>query len=316
MKQTLKQARYLMGTVIEVTAEGWDAEGLIGPIHAAFEEFERLNYMFNRFDPESELTRLNQTAAQSEFVASPELFELLAAAVEHATASAGTFDVTVAPLLDLWSRSVQAQRWPQPDEIDAALELTGADKLELDASGGTVRFTQEGVAIDLGGLAKGYAVDRALEILRTSHIGGAFINAGSSSLAGFREEGSGGWLIGLRHPLERDQKLVGSLTMHDTALSSSGSYERSRVVGGRNCSHIVDPRTGLPAEGTLAATVMTDSATRAEVMSKMLLMLGCEAAFERFDELGWDAEGLLMAEVADDGVGIWCSKGLTGFNQL
>ena len=307
------QARYLMGTIVEIVTEGDEGQSSIAAINAAFEEFERLERIFNRFDEASELSQLNRSAAHTEFIASPDLFNLLSVAAEYAALSGGSFDVTVGPLLELWSRSVVTERLPDAEEVSKARCVVGADKIELDPSRRTVRFRQDGIVLDFGGLAKGYAVDRGVEILRRHGVAGALINAGTSSMAGFGAPGPDGWLIGVRHPLSEDH-LIGRLAFRDAALSSSGNYERPLVIQGRSYSHIIDPRCGIPAEGALAATVVTDSAMRAEVMSKMLLLLGCEAAFSLFDNLGWKAEGLLMTETPEGMVGVWCSDGLTGFS--
>ena len=312
-RERATQARYLMATIVEIIAEGDEGQSSVAAINAAFEEFERLERIFNRFDEASELSQLNRLRAHTEFIASPDLYNLLSVAAEYAALSGGSFDVTVGPLLELWAQSVVTQRLPDAKEISKARRVIGADNIELDPSRRAVRFREDGMVLDFGGLAKGYAVERGVEILRRHGVAGAIINAGSSSLSGFGGPDPDGWLIGVRHPLSEDH-LIGRLAFRDSALSSSGSYERPLVIQGRSYSHIVDPRCGVPAGGALAATVVTDSAMRAEVMSKMLLLLGCEAAFSSFDDLGWKAEGLLMTEGSEDRVGIWCSDGLTGFS--
>jgi thiamine biosynthesis lipoprotein len=151
-----------------------------------------------------------------------------------------------------------------------------------------------------------------LEVLRACGLNSALVNAGASSIAGFGAEDAEGWLIGVRHPASENQ-VLGTLRLRDAALSSSGSYERPLVIGGHIYNHIIDPRSGAPAAGALGTTVVTDSAMCAEVMSKMLLLLGCEAAFAHFDELNWMAEGLLLTETAEGQLAVQHSAGLTGF---
>ena len=304
----------MMGTVIRIVAEGADDRLVLSALDDAFAEFERLDRIFNRYDETSELARLNSRAVKKEVVASSELFELTSAALDYQVASLGAFDITVAPLIDLWRRCALEDRLPSAEEIGASQALTGVGKIELQPSRRGVRFHRDGVAMDFGGLAKGFAVDRAVEILRAAGLDRAFVDAGSSSMAGFAVRPPR-WRIGVRHPLREDQ-LAGYIDLGDEALSSSGGDQRPLTIGRRSYSHIFDPRTGLPADGGLGATVVGDSAVRAEVMSKMVLLLGCEAAFARFEELGWKAEGLLMKDVGDGRIEARCSEGFTQFTPV
>lgn len=313
MKQTrTTQARYVMGCVVEIIAETTDEEASVAAVNAAFEEFERLDRIFSRFDETSELAQLNRRAADEDFIASTELFDLVADATSYGTASGDVFDVTVAPLIDLWLHCAEVQRWPDAQQLNKARDLVGNARIELDRSRRSVRFRRSGMALDFGGFAKGYAVDRAIDILKKQKVSSALANAGASSIAGFSSPSADGWAIGIRHPLSEDH-LIGSLTLRNAALSSSGGYERPLTIDGRNYSHILDPHSGLPASHALGATVITDSAARAEVMSKMLLMLGYDSAFTRFDELGWPAEGLLITEEPGGDVGVSRSAGLREF---
>lgn len=311
MRTEVTQIRYVMGTAVEITIVdrsrlAGSEDFAVSAINDAFDEFARLERIFSTFDGESELSELNRTAGHQEFRASFDLFELLCRALEYYEASGRTFDITIGPLRDLWTRGSKEDRLPRGDEIACALERVGSHLVSLDSRQRLVRFSAEGVRLDFGGLAKGYATDRAIERLRQRGVSSALVNAGGSSIAALAGADGPPRSIGVRDPRSSD-RVLGTFSITTGAISSSGGYERPLRISGRNCSHVIDPRTGWPAEGALGATVLTDSATRGEVMSKMLLILGCEEAFERFDELGWEAEGLLITDDGEGRLGVWRS---------
>src|SRR5262249_48514254 len=159
---------------------------------------------FNFYDPESELSRMNRVAVRGEFIASPDLFALLCAASDFMRQSAGIFDVTTASLTRLWRRCEREQRLPTPREVRLARQFVGHQHIQLDEKCRAVRFSRKGVLIDFGGLAKGYAVDRATSLLRSSGARGVLINAGESSIAAFGTSAgnrqSNRWAIGIRNP--------------------------------------------------------------------------------------------------------------------
>ncbi len=302
-----------MGTLVEIIAyTPRDESTALTSVHEAMAEFERLERMLSRFDPASELARINREAAEHPVIVSVECAAIIAQGLQYAALSEGCFSIALAPLVQLWERSAADGRLPSETEIETARALVDDRLVELDAATSTIHFRRRGVALDLGGLAKGYAVDRALEVLRARRLNSALVNAGASSIAGFGAEDAEGWLIGVRHPASEDQ-VLGTLRLRDAALSTSGGYERPLVIAGCHYNHIIDPRSGAPTAGALGATVVSETAMRAEVMSKMLLLLGCEAAFARFDERGWAAEGLRLTETAEGQLAVQRSTGLTDF---
>ena len=161
--------------------------------------------------------------------------------------------------------------------------------MRLDPQARTIAFDEPGMGLDLGGFVKGYATDLAATELRRGGVTRAFVSAGESSVACFSDSAEP-WRVALRHP-SGDEQILGVLSVADRALSTSGTGERGFLVAGRRVSHLVDPRTGEPLEGVISATALTDSAERAEVVSKMLVFLGCERAVVACDANGWDVEG-------------------------
>lgn len=311
------QVRFVMGTIAAIRASASDlsTRPISDAIACAFEEIERIERLLSIYDPQSKLSRVNQLAGTFPCKVSRELFDLFTLAVSYNLSSGGVFDVTAGRLSELWQQSAACGMVPSKQEIDSARESTGPAMLSLDAGRLTVSFSHPDVAIDLGGFAKGYAVDRAVEILRARGISRALVSLGSSSIASFSPNQDDGHEIAMRDPLDAD-RLIAAFKLMNRSLSTSGGAERGVMENGRLVQAVIDPRTASPCQNALSATVITDSATRAEVMSKMLLILGCREAFERFDRLGWAAEGILLEPAPGGRMGIWRSSGFPGFRSL
>lgn len=284
-----RRTQYLMGTTVEIVAFARDAAAREGAA-AAFDVFERIERACSLHDPASELSRVNASAAEGPVAVSEDVFETIARALELAAASRGCFSVALGPLSDLWRRCADEDRFPADRELEDAMAKCAPCAIALDARLRTIAFDRPGVRIDLGGFAKGLAVDRALEALATCGVGRAMIDAGQSSIGVVEGPSDGPWRIGVRHPSAPD-RLVGILSLRSTALSTSGTAERWAQIRGRRLSHLIDPRTGWPVEGAVAATVVCPSAAIAEAASKMLLLLGCREGIAHCDANGWDVDG-------------------------
>jgi FAD:protein FMN transferase len=293
----IRQAQYVMGTIVEITAEVRGNESIaLALTQRAMAEFKRLERMLSRHDPESELSRANREASYGPVVVSAECCTIISQGLEYSAQSGGCFSVTLAPLVKLWDRCVATQMWPDREEVEMALTLSDYRLIEVDPAANTIHFDRPGVALDFGGFAKGCAVDRAAAVLRRRGekcgITRATINAGTSSFAVIDlADGGEALKIGLRHPADR-RRLAGVLWLTGQSLSTSGTGESGHNLAGRFLSHLIDPRTGYPVERLASATVVCASAARAEVVSKMLLLLGCESGLAACDFLGWDVEGL------------------------
>ena len=317
----VRHAQYLMGTIVEITAEvAGDESAALALTRQAMAEFERLERMLSRHDPRSELSRVNREASYDSVGVSAECCSIISRGLEYSAQSGGCFSVTLAPLVKLWDGCVAAQRWPDREEVEMALALSDYRLVEVDPVADVIHFNRPGVALDLGGFAKGYAVDRAAAMLRRRGqkygITRATINAGTSSFAAIDLAGGGEVAkIGLRHPADR-RRLVGVLSITGQSLSTSGTGESGHNLAGRFLSHLIDPRTGYPVERLASATAVCASAARAEVVSKMLLLLGCEPGLAACDAQGWDVEGVTAeACVNDRGLRLNYSNAL-GFETL
>jgi thiamine biosynthesis lipoprotein len=276
----VQEARRLMWTKFEIVAYGQDRVRLQEAINAAFEEIDRLDHQMSNYSETSELTYINRTAARREVIVDKELFDFLKRSVDYSRATDGAFDITVGPLMKAWGFFKGQGRVPKLDELSAVLSQVGYRHIKLDEARRTIRFDREGVEIDLGGIAKGYAVDRAAAILRDSGVSSALITSGSSSICAIgAPPKQAAWRVAVSDPLERSRE-VATLELKDASISTSGCHEKTFELGGKTYCHIMDPRTGQPVDAILSATILTPSGVDAEVFSKALMVLGVEKAKE------------------------------------
>jgi len=272
----LSRTRLMMGTQVTVTVFAADGKARLRAVEAAFDRISAVERLMSAHDPESELSRVNAEAADTPVAVSAEMFDVLAKAGRHYRLSQGAFDVTVMPLVRLWTAAAEAGRAPSQEALKRTLEAVGYDKLVLDAEKRTVGFSREGMGLALGGIAKGYAVDLAVEALRRAGVTSAVVDAGGDIRVLGRHPTGRTWLIGLRNPFSDDDKPLKTLDLADCAVATSGDYERSYTIAGKRYSHIFDPRTGLSVRDAHSVTVVAPDATQADALATAVSVLGPE----------------------------------------
>ncbi len=242
---------------------------------AAFHLLDRLEDQLSRFRSESEVSLLNTLGFERPIAVGKALFELLQAAKSAWEETAGVFDPTIGPLMDAWGFPRGPARVPPADEIEDLLTARGMDLVDLDAKARTARFARRGVAIDLGSIGKGYAVDRAAELLRGRGIPAGAVISGTSTLKFWGEPPGGGpWQVEVAHP-ERPEEAIAVLEAAAGSVSTSGAYQDRFFHEGIEYGHILDPRTGRPARGKVrSATVWTEDALRGDILSTAIYVLG------------------------------------------
>lgn len=292
---------FTMGTIVNIIAEGEAPEAAIG--HAVA-ELERLTDMFDRFDPDSEIARLNQSGDEWTPLSS-EVLGLIEQALEMAALTGGAFDPTITPLIELWgfveTDSDEGSDSPTPmrgvvppatEEIKNLLKLVDYTAVQVDTDSGRVRLALPGQQMDLGAMVKGYAADRAAEILKAQGVGRGLIDLGGDLYAiGSRVDGSP-WRLGIRHPRD-SSSIVGILYVEDKAVATSGDYERYFEYEGVRFTHILDPSTGMPAQGVMSATVVAPTGIEADVLSTAAFVLGVDRGLALLESLP-DIEGILI----------------------
>lgn len=273
-----QEARRLMWAKFEITAYGPVRAHLAEAAEAAFEEIDRLDRQMSNYAETSELTYINRNAARQEVIVEKELFDFLKASLDFSRATEGSFDITVGPLMKAWGFFDNKGRVPDATEIKGLMTHVGFKHVIPNEKTHSIRFDREGVEIDLGGIAKGYAVDRAAEILKASGVTSAFISSGSSSICAIGSPpGEKAWPVDVNDPLDRSHKLD-RIDLKDSSISTSACREKTFEAGGKTYCHIMDPRIGRPIEGLISATIITNSGVEAEALSKALMVMGIDKA--------------------------------------
>jgi thiamine biosynthesis lipoprotein len=263
-----------MGTTYTIAVYGTDRFALDSAVESAFEEAARLDELLSNYRPESEWSRVNREAAKGPVKVSDELFRLLEQCKGYSQASEGAFDITVGPLMKIWGFYKQDGRIPHRAEIRQALGRMGWQNIQLDAAARTVRFSRP-IEMDPGGIGKGYAVDRMIEVLKRQGVDRALISAGRSSIYGLGAPPSEprGWRVTIPDP--RDQrKSAAEVFLRNESMSTSGTSEKFFRAGSKVYSHIMDPRTGYPAEGMLAVSVVAPRTIDSEAWTKPFFVMG------------------------------------------
>jgi FAD:protein FMN transferase len=263
-----------MGSTYSVVVYGSDEARLRAAVEDASEEARRLDQLLSNYIPASEWSQANREASSRPVRISTELFQLLAACVEYSRESDGAFDITVGPLMKVWGFYKGTGHLPHRAEVRGAMAHVGYQNILLDPKNNTVRFAKEGAEMDPGGIGKGYAVDKMVEVLKADGITSALVSASGSSIYGIgAPPGQPGWKIKIRDPKDAS-KSVAEVVLHDNSLSTSGNYEKFFFAEGKMYSHIMDPRTGYPSEGMLSVSVVSPKTIDSEAWCKPYYIRG------------------------------------------
>lgn len=265
-----------------VTVKLYAAEEEAGPfLAAALGEIDRIDSLMSRHSPASELSRINRLAADQPVPCSPELARVLERAQHFATLSTGAFDITVGPVSRLWDFP-NCRVPPDAARIDSALALVGYQRLWL--RDGQAQFLKQGMYLDLGAIAKGFAVDQAVERLQAAGASCGLVDAGGNIRFWGRKPDGWSWRLGVQHPRDRDQFIeVDELGL--PALATSGDYEQFFEYRGERFHHLLEPATGYPARRAVSATVWAETAMDADILSTAVFVLGPERGLELIEAL-------------------------------
>jgi thiamine biosynthesis lipoprotein len=286
-----EETRFAMGTCVTIKAWGEPDSLLKGAVNAAFREIDRVDSLSSVFSTLSTVYQLNQEGK----IVSAELAGLIDEALEVSAKSGGAFDPTVMPLIQIWGfyDSTGCERKvPSEKKIEEVLALV--DYRMIGVSGDTIKLDlKRAKGVDLSGIAKGYAVDRAVEVLRREGVKTGLVDAGGDIFC-FGER-KGGWRIGIRNPRsENPNDLLGIATIDSGAVATSGDYENFFELDGVRYHHLIDPATGMPAREAISATVIAPTATQADAWATALFVMG-ENGIAVLDSLD-DLEGMIVLE--------------------
>jgi FAD:protein FMN transferase len=263
-----------MACLYTIDAYADDSETLPHILDEALDEVDRIDRLMSHYKTDSPLSRINREAATSPVPVEPELFDFIAESIRYSRESDGAFDITVGPLMKVWGFFRGDGRLASGHDVEDVRSLVGSQHLILDAEHRTIRFDRPGVELDLGGIAKGYAVDRAVSLLRARHVAAALVSAGGSTIYGLGvPPNHDGWMVAIQDPTD-SRKSAREVELKDRALSVAGSSEKFFEVHGVRYSHIMDPRTGHPVQGVLSVAVMTTTGTQGDALDDAFFVLG------------------------------------------
>jgi FAD:protein FMN transferase len=289
----VSSARVAMGSDLRLSAYTADAPGARGAFDQVFTEFDRLDRLLSVWQPGSDVQRINEAAGEQPVSVQPDTLAVLREARQVSDWTGGKFDITFGALSDIWKFDQDLDgRVPGDAEIAARLPLIDYTALRLDARAGTAVLARRGMRIHLGGIGKGYAVDRAAAILRAHGLSDFLIQAGGDLYVGGLRDGRP-WRLGVADPRDPDGPPFGHLDLTDATLSTSGDYERFFVQDGVRYHHLLDPDLGRPARGCRSVTIVARSAVLADALSTGVFVLGPDAGLALIERLP-DVEGIIV----------------------
>src|SRR6202451_3335478 len=272
----------IMGTRITVELWADDEQKAERAIDAVLDEMRHIDDSMSTYKPTSEVSQVNAKAADGPMKISKELFDLLVTAKQYSVITDGAFDITYASVGYLYDFRKHVH--PNDAQIDKALPAVNFRHVLLDPKNQTVQFSQKGVRIDLGGIAKGYSVDRGIDVLKSLGVTRAYVSAGGDSRI-IGDRFGKPWMVGIRDPRKGEGEVISRIPLVDAAISTSGDYERFFDEDGVRYHHIIDPRTGHSASKVRSATVIGPYATRTDGLSKTAFVLGPEKAMEIYNRI-------------------------------
>jgi thiamine biosynthesis lipoprotein len=268
-------------------------DSLYHEARAAFEEIARVEAALSSYRPTSEISRINGSAVRGPVVTDPEVFGVIEQALHYSRRSDGAFDITVGALMRAWGFFRDDGHYPSLDELAEARAKVGWQHVALDNAKRSIRFLTPGIELDLGGIGKGFALDRAAHTLRRHGVTAALLGAGQSSYYAIgAPPDTEGWAITVHDP-DDPARALSTVPLRDRSLSTSGNDQKSFWLDGRKYSHIIDPRTGEPATGMMQVTVTARTAADSDALATALFVLGPERAADLIEQ-GDDVAALLV----------------------
>ncbi len=284
-----KQA-FKMDTIMDIKAYGPKASAAID---AAYERIDEIEQMASASIETSDISKINLASGKEYVKVHPELIKMVKTAVTYSELSKGAFDITVGPLIKLWGIGTADEKLPSDAEIKEVLPLVGYKNISINESDSSIKLLKEGMSIDLGGIAKGYAADETIKILKSYGVKNAIISLGGSSVYTLGQKPDGSlWAIAVQHPRKAEEKeYTCIIRMPEQALSTSGDYERYFMKDGKRYHHILNPFTGYPADAAVMSdTIVIDSNIPdcnmlADILTKVTFVSGIEKGFKIIDTI-------------------------------
>jgi thiamine biosynthesis lipoprotein len=285
--------RVVMGTFANITVVAADSKTARACVEAAFSRLEHVDEVMSDYKADSQLSQVNRDAFNKPVPVDDDLFEVLRIGTDYSRKTEGTFDITVGPVVDLWRQAEELKRLPTETQLAQARSKVGFEKLILNQAEKTVRFEVDGMRLDLGAIAKGYAIDLAVEAMqKAGAIGGLIDVGGDVRCFGQPSDNKENWLVGLQDPTADDRLLL-VLKLRDMSVATSGSYRRFTEIDGKRYSHIINPAAGSNADELVSVSIVARTATAADALATAVSVLGREKGLGLIDSLA-ETEAILV----------------------
>ena len=283
-----------MGTLVEITVNEIDKDLAQKAISKSFEEMSRLENIMSTHLHDSELSKLNISAGSKKTIpVSSDLLKVIQRGIYWGKLSNGAMDISIGPAIILWKFDSESPTLPNPQKLISAVDLI--DYRDISIEGSSISLKKAGMSLHLGSIGKGYAVDRAVEILKLSGIKSGLVNAGGDLMAFGSKKGTKPWRIGLQHP-RIPEKIIASLALTDKAVATSGDYQRYFIHGETRYHHILNPADGWPADQAISATVIAGTVADADALSTALFVLGAKKGLGLINSLE-GVEGMIFSKI-------------------
>lgn len=292
----IKEEIYALGTVIQIQIYDGDEDKAKKAIEESAKRIQEIENKMTVNQEKSEVIQINENSGKNFVQISPDTFYVIEKAKHYSDLTEGAFDLTIEPIVKLWGIGTEHARVPKQEEIDDLLDLVDYKDVILDKNTQQVKLNKKGQAIDLGAIAKGYTGDEVKKILKENGIKTAFVNLGGNVVTlGSKLDGSP-WRIGVQNPLDERGKHIAVIEVVDETIVTSGNYERYFMENGKRYHHIIDPKTGYPAEaGIISSTIVTDASIDADALSTSVYVLGLEKGMGLIESLE-NVEAVIVTE--------------------
>jgi thiamine biosynthesis lipoprotein len=288
-----------MGTVVTISAYGESRARVHQAITKAFEEIHRIDTLMSVYKPESQLSLINRAAGRTPVDVDTAILDTISSAKHFHDETGGAFDITVEPLMELWGfrdEPPQLNHYPSDSEISKRLNAVGFQNIIVNEAEGRIGLSNPHSKIDLGGIAVGYSVDRAVAILKEEGIRAAFINHSGDAFALGAPDDAQGWSIAIPNP-EHPSEMIAQFVIRDRAVSTSGNYEKYVTIDAKRLGHILDPQTGRPSDAMKSATLFAPTSTAADALSTGLFCM----SLDEVEKIVRRSKGLELFAVSRDG---------------
>ena len=292
INQPISQTEIFMGTPISITLYDGGNQKILDKV---FEKIVEIEDLVSINKENTEITKLNESAGVEKVKLSEISYDILKKGIEYSRLSNGSYDITIGPLVKLWSIGLEGVKVPSKDEINEAIGYIDYNNVKINDSTKEAFLTKEGMEVDLGSIAKGYAADEVVNILKQEGIRSAIIDLGGNIYALGSKNSDNNWKVGIQDPFSDRGKVIGAVEVFDKTVVTSGIYERFIEEDGVRYHHILNPKTGYPQENeVISSTIISESSMLADALSTSSYILGCIQGLTLIESE--KAEGIMIRE--------------------